>query len=141
MYGHKGIKLLEKTGVMFVLVIVCCVTNIGLNLIVVPRYGYFGAAVTTMVSHGLYPIMVYWVTRRYLEWIIPWRSVFNIVVAGAVASAGWWAARWVLEGRVHILLVLALALVFGMVVYIAALAVMRELRDYEKRLLTFKRSV
>lgn len=140
MYGHKGIKLLEKTRVMLVLVIICCVTNIGLNLIFVPRYGYFGAAVTTMASHALYPVMVYFVTRRYLEWIIPWRSVLNIMVAGAVASAGWWAARSILEGRVHILLVLAFALVFGMLVYVAVLAVMRELRDYEKRLITFKRS-
>jgi O-antigen/teichoic acid export membrane protein len=139
MYGHKGIKLLEKTRVMLFLVAICCATNIALNLIFVPKYGYMGAAVTTMVSHAIYPVMVYWVTKRYLKWIIPWRSMLNIVVSGAVASLGWWGMKWVLAGRVHILLVLAIALGVGMIVYVGALVLTREMKDYERRLITFKR--
>ncbi len=62
---------------MFGLVAICCVVNVLLNLIIVPRYGYHGAAVTTFASYLLYPVMVYCVTRRYLAWVIPWRSVLG----------------------------------------------------------------
>lgn len=139
MYGHKGIKLREKTGVMLLLVTICCVVNIILNLVFVPKYGYFAAAVTTMASHAMYPVMVYFVTKRYLAWVIPWRSIANIIVSGAVASGGWWGVKWLLMGKIHILLILAIALVVGMLIYLGALSVTRELRDYEKRLVFFRR--
>jgi O-antigen/teichoic acid export membrane protein len=139
MYGHKGIKLLEKTRIMLLLVSVCCVINIVLNFIFVPKYGYFAAAVTTMASHAVYPVLVYFVTKRYLAWVIPWRSVFNIVLAGAVASACWWGVGRVLSDRFHLLLILLIALGAGLVVYMGALAVTGELRDYERRLFAFKR--
>ncbi|UCH84073.1 MAG: lipopolysaccharide biosynthesis protein [Candidatus Latescibacterota bacterium] len=141
MYGHKGIKLLEKTRVMLVLVLTCCVVNIVLNVIVVPTYGYFGAAVTTMVSHSIYPVMVYFVTKRYLRWMIPWRSALNIGIAGLLASAGWWGVQWYLTGKLHVVLILAIGLVAGMTVYAGVLFLIGELRDYEKRLITFRRSV
>ncbi|UCG53167.1 MAG: polysaccharide biosynthesis C-terminal domain-containing protein, partial [Candidatus Latescibacterota bacterium] len=139
MYGHKGIKLLEKTRVMLFLVTICCAANIVLNLIFVPRYGYQGAAVTTLVSFGLYPVLVYFVTKRYLPWVIPWRSTFRIVFSVGLASAGWWGLRWALTGRVHVLLLLLISLAAGLIIYIGMLALTRELRDYEWRLIAMRR--
>ncbi len=139
MYGHKGIKLLEKTNVMFVLVSICCVVNVLLNFIFVPKYGYQGAAVNTFVSYALYPVMVYRVTRSYLEWKIPWRSIVNVAVAGLAAAAVWWGVKAALGGRVHVWIVLGVGLVVGTAAYAGALALVRELGESELRLLGLRR--
>ncbi len=135
MYGHKGIKLLEKTGLMFVMVFVTCVVNIGLNLVVVPSYGYQGAAVTTLVSFALYPLMVYFVAKSHLEWRIPWVSVLRIVIAGMGGALAWWGCKTLLVDRVHLMLVLAIGLPVGLAAYVASLVAVRELADFEKRLI------
>ncbi len=132
-YGHKGIKLLEKTRVTVALVSVCCVVNIVLNLILVPKYGYQGAAVSTLVGYALYPVLVYWIARRYLEWRIPWRSVFNITSAALVGSLVWWGSKSLLAERMNVVLLLGIALVLGSAAYLAALAVVGELGDRELR--------
>jgi len=133
MYGHKGLKLREKTGVMFGLVSVCCVVNFLLNLILVPKYGYNGAAVSTFVGYALYPVLVHRATRRYLAWSIPWRSVARIGAAGIGGSLAWWGCRAVLSGRFHTAVVLAASFVVGTAVYGAALILIGELRESERR--------
>jgi O-antigen/teichoic acid export membrane protein len=138
MYGHKGIKLLEKTRVMFVLVSICCVVNVVLNLIIVPRYGYQGAAVTTFISYALYPVMLYFVSRSYIAWVIPWRSVLNITLSGLAGALAGWGVKIGLAGKVHVLVVLTIGLVAGSVAYMGALAVVRELREHELRLIGLK---
>ncbi len=138
MYGHKGIKLLEKTRVMFVLVAICCIVNVVLNLIIVPRYGYQGAAFTTFVSFALYPIMLYGVTRRYIAWVIPWRSVFHITLAGLGGALAEWLVKIALTGKAHVVFVLAVGLVAGCAAYLVVLYVLRELRDHELRLVGLK---
>jgi O-antigen/teichoic acid export membrane protein len=135
MYGHKGIKLLEKTRLMLVMVTACCGVNIGLNLLVVPSYGYRGAAVTTLVSFALYPVMVYFVTKRYLEWAIPWWSIARIAAAGLAAAFAWWGCGALLGERVHALFVMLIGLPAGLMVYLGALAAIGELADFEKRLI------
>lgn len=138
-YGHEGLKLLEKTRVMFVLVAICCAVNLTLNFIFVPRYGYNGAAVTTLVSYALYPVMVYWVSRRGIEWMIPWRSVARVTAAGAAGTLAWWGVKAALAGRIHVALVLAIALPVGTLAYLAALVVLRELHESELRLVGIRR--
>ena len=133
MYGHKGLKIREKTGVMFALVSACCVVNFLLNLILVPKYGYNGAAVATFVGYALYPVLVHRAARRYLPWSIPWRSVIRIAVAGLVGSLAWWVCKSVLPGRFHMVVVLGVSLVVGSAAYAAALIVIGELRANERR--------
>ena len=138
MYGHKGIKLLEKTRVMFVLVTICCIVNIVLNLIIVPRYGYQGAAFTTFVSYALYPIMLYGVSRRYIAWVIPWRSVVNITLAGLGGALAGWGVKFALTGKAHVIFILGVGLVAGCVAYMGVLVAVRELREHEMRLIGLK---
>ena len=86
MYGHKGLELAERTRLMFLLVAVCALVNIILNLIFVPRYGYPAAAVTTLASNAVYPILVHLASRRLIPWRIPWAAMAQVSAAGVVAG-------------------------------------------------------
>jgi O-antigen/teichoic acid export membrane protein len=86
MYGHKGLELAERTRLMFGLVAVCALVNIVLNLIFVPRYGYPAAAVTTLASNAVYPVLVHVASRRLIPWRIPWAAMVQVSAAGGVAG-------------------------------------------------------
>ena len=116
------------------MVLVCALVNVGLNLLLVPPYGYFGAGIATMVSFALYPVLVYWVTRRYLPWLIPWRSIRNIVAASIAAGGFWWLVGPDLRTGFDWILFIGSA-AGGLAVYLLVLLLVGELRDYEKRFL------
>ncbi|MFQ5512390.1 MAG: polysaccharide biosynthesis C-terminal domain-containing protein, partial [Candidatus Krumholzibacteriia bacterium] len=121
MLGHKGLEILEKTGVMLRLVTVAAGVNIVLNFIVIPRYGYHGAAVTTLVSYLTYPVMVWWVSRQHIRWYVTRRTGVNLVVSGAAMTAAVYGARVLLAGRMPPVAAVVAAVVAGLLLYAGAL--------------------
>lgn len=85
MYGHKGLELSERTDILFVLAAIVAALNVALNFVFIPRYGYPAAAVTTLASALLYPVLVHWVSRRYVPWRIPWGTLVEASVAAGLA--------------------------------------------------------
>jgi O-antigen/teichoic acid export membrane protein len=132
MYGHKILKLVEQTRVLFGLLAVCAIANIALNFALVPAYGYWGAAIASLVSYGLYPVMVYFVAKRYLPWLIPWRSLARIGVASLVATGVWWVTRPAAISGLTDWVQIGGSGMAGAIAYVAALVVLGEVRAYEK---------
>jgi len=128
MIGHKGLEIAEKTRTLLLLVVVSAVLNIALNFVFIPRYGYNGAAFATFLSYLAYPVLVYWVTRRFIPWRIPWRSVMRIVAACAAVAGILVVVSRLLPQSVPRLLVLILAAAVGTPVYLAVLVWTKELR-------------
>ncbi len=127
MYGHKGLELLEKTLVMLMLVGVCAVTNIILNLIFVPKYGYFAAAVTTFISYLVYPILVHRISRAHIPWRIPWKAVGRIAIASAVTGSVVVVLRTYLVATIGPFASLVFGGIAALVVYFAVLWATREI--------------
>lgn len=138
MYGHKGLEIMEKTRIMLLLVMICAGVNVVLNLIFVPLYGYKGAAVTTLISYLLYPLLVYPTTKHYIKWQIPWRSVGNITISSLAIAGLLGALRFAFIGRMNIILALAISGGVASPVYLGLLYVMKEMRGYEVRYLKRK---
>ena len=126
MVGHKGLEILEKTGLMLRLVGIAAGLNIVLNLVVVPRYGYQGAAATTMISYLSYPVMVWFVTREGVRWSLARRSTVNLAVAGMVMMAVLVGSRLLLPDLPALALVAAGALA-GLLAYAGALILLKEI--------------
>jgi O-antigen/teichoic acid export membrane protein len=57
--------------------------NIGVNLLLVPRFGIRGAAMTTLLSYGVLAIAVAVMGRRIVRVDIPWK-MFSRAVCGAL---------------------------------------------------------
>jgi O-antigen/teichoic acid export membrane protein len=54
----------EKTGKMFLFTSISASLNIGLNFILIPRYGMYGAAIATSLSYVLQFIMIFSYTQK-----------------------------------------------------------------------------
>jgi len=130
MYGHKGLEIRGRTRTMLVYVLVCAATNVVLNLYFIPRYGYMGAAITTLISFFLYPVLVYFGTRREIAWHIPWKSMGKIGLAVLFSAGCVYALKCLITLTPHIVL-----LIIGAVVLVAIdgglLWVLKEIRPEE----------
>lgn len=127
MYGHKGLEILERTRTMLWMVIACALLNLGLNVIFVARYGYMGAAVTTLVSYALYPVLVYVVSKRYLAWRIRWGAAARTIMVGAVMAGAEVAVLRLLPDSEPLWRVIAAGLT-GLTVYVVGMRLAGEFR-------------
>jgi O-antigen/teichoic acid export membrane protein len=133
MIGHKGLEIAEKTRTMLLLVIVAAAANIALNFILIPKYGYNGAAFATCLSYTVYPVLAWWATRSLVPWRIPWGSALRIVVAAIVMGGASHAVVRFLPDSVPTLVALAAAALVGIALYLGTLLLIRELKPHELR--------
>lgn len=137
--AHKGLELSRKTWVMLGGVSLCAAVNLVLNFIFVPLFGYLSAAITTLISYLLYPLFAYQVTKRYLIWHFPWRSLWNTTVAaiamGIFLHLSWHLLQWSIWLK-------GVSLLLSLFLYGGTLYLIREIDRQELRALwgLFRRS-
>ncbi|GGB41705.1 lipopolysaccharide biosynthesis protein [Fictibacillus barbaricus] len=81
MYGHKGHEIKGKTKVMLFFVLLSGTVNILLNLVLIPKYGFIGAAIATLIAYLTYPVFIFISSRKIIKWNIPCKSTCNIMLA------------------------------------------------------------
>jgi O-antigen/teichoic acid export membrane protein len=84
---HYGLLFHRKTGRITMAIVIAGALNVILNLLFVPAYGYFAAAVTTLVCYGALLLLVIRFSRRLFVWNFPYRSLFNAAAASGVMGA------------------------------------------------------
>ncbi len=83
---HAGLLYHKRTQWITVSTIAAGLLNVVLNILFIPRYGYFAAAVTTLVSYVTLLLLTIRFSRRVFIWRFPWRSLFNASLACAVMA-------------------------------------------------------
>ncbi|MDD5718574.1 MAG: flippase [Candidatus Krumholzibacteria bacterium] len=69
-------------------------TNVTLNLLLIPRYGYYGASVATVICLAQSLALQFWVLRGTPEWLPPRRALLGPTAALLVS---WFAASALLH--------------------------------------------
>lgn len=90
-----GLGLHKKTKLIMANTLTAAASNLVLNLVLVPRFGYMAAAVNTIASYAILLGLTTFQSRRYMKFIIPWRQLLRI----AAASLGMGAAVLLVFGR------------------------------------------
>ncbi|MCD6162697.1 MAG: oligosaccharide flippase family protein [candidate division Zixibacteria bacterium] len=63
-YMQLGLLITKKTKYIAYIVIIIAAINMGLNFLLIPRIGIWGAAYSTVISYGLLCIFNYYVTQK-----------------------------------------------------------------------------
>lgn len=98
-FGVFGIGILAentivaagKTRLIAVATAVMALSNLLLNLILVPRWGIGGAVLATLVCHGGYTAMALVASQRLVPYSIPWRAGLHFAAAAAAMAL---LVRW-----------------------------------------------
>jgi O-antigen/teichoic acid export membrane protein len=127
-YVQKGLELKSNSKFIAVIAGISGLLNIVLNIILIPRIGYLGAAVSSLFAYVVYFLCSLFFVRNELPWKAPWPSVLNALFA----AVGMGLSIILIHQATHIyLLQLLLSLIGGSLVYIIVLAATKEIRPNE----------
>lgn len=121
-----GLDLTKKTGYAPFIIGASALVNLCLNLILIPRFQMLGAAVATVISYMLLPIIEYPIVRRLYPVPHEWGRLAKLFVV----SVGVYLVGVLLKtGHVWIDLAVgsALILVWGVILYLLGFFSQREL--------------
>jgi O-antigen/teichoic acid export membrane protein len=105
------------------------VVNVGLNLVLIPRYGYEVAAVTSLLGFVVVLLVVVPRSRKIFMWRFPIKSLARISLASAVMGVAITVMRGVTQLSAVMDLVVGVPL--GVMVVAAMLVVLKELSPRE----------
>ncbi|GMV32616.1 MAG: hypothetical protein DYG85_03145 [Chloroflexi bacterium CFX1] len=105
--------------------------NIGLNILLVPVYGYAVAAVTTLVGYSLLLILQAHASRKYLTWKLPLGTVLRVGGAALLMGVVLYGANMLDVGNTDLIPTLG-KIALGASVYAVALLAFGEITAEEK---------
>jgi len=124
----NGLSMHKKTLVTMQNVMMAAAFQVGMNLWLIPRFGYTAAAWNTLLSYLLLLTLAWWRSKPYMEWKLPVLDLARIVGASVIMAAVLIASfRW-FEPAIWLLFAEA---ALGLAVYLVALWALRGLRAEE----------
>ncbi len=121
---QSGLAYYKKTHLIMVSIVASGLLNLGLNVFLIPKYGYIAAAATTLVSYVFLVVMIVVMSRKYFVWKFPFRSLGNTVCASVVMIVAIYPISNSLTSSTLINLVAGICI--GVVVYFLMLFFLRE---------------
>ena len=119
----------KRTDLNMYCVLSAALLNIGLNLLLVPKYGYIAAAIATFISYAFMLGVVIFVSRRFFVWEFPFKSLGKVICASVVMGI----VVYHIGNRLtsSTLLNLILGIISGVIVYLLMLFLLREIKPTE----------
>jgi O-antigen/teichoic acid export membrane protein len=113
--------------------IIAAVVNLSLNLVLVPRFGFIAAGVTTLAGYASLLVLQAYASRPYLTWLFPFRTLRNTIIASACMGLTVWRV-YALSGNTDgvDVLYLFLSIVVAIPFYVVALWLLGEASEGEK---------
>jgi O-antigen/teichoic acid export membrane protein len=133
-----GLNFFKKTQFLMLSTILAALINLFLNFLFVPAYGYFAAAITTLISSLFLLLLMVFFSKRYFVWPFPFKTLLKVVAASLIMGA----AVYYLDCCLPEALALSLFLeVFaGIMVYCFLLFLFREI-DLSRAFNSFKQAL
>ena len=89
-----GANVAKKNRLIPVITLVASAVNVGLNFLLVPTYGMYAAAWTTVVGFGILAVLVYFISNRWYPIPYEWRRLITLAAATALTLGAGWAIGW-----------------------------------------------
>lgn len=125
-YINKGLELKKKTRILSFIVSVAAASNILLNLVLIPQYGFYGAGAATGVAYLIYFIVSICISRRYLKCRIPLKSTINFSFSSLIMGMSLLLFKGYLNESITSLILLT---TLGVIVYTTSIFLSGEIKS------------
>lgn len=138
---NDGLLLYKKTNLIAFSIVSSGLLNLALNFLFIPRYGYFAASITTLISYAFLLFLMIIFSRRLFIWKFPFKSLVKVTCASGIMGIMVYSLGNSLASSVLINLILSICA--GVAVYFLALILLREFspeeiqtfRDFKQKVL------
>jgi O-antigen/teichoic acid export membrane protein len=76
-----GLLIGKETRRIGINQIIAALVNLGLNLVLVPRFGFIAAGITTLVGYAVLLALQAHASHPHLTWLFPFKTLRNVVIA------------------------------------------------------------
>lgn len=129
-----GISIRKKAYRIGANQIIAASAHIGLQLLLVPRFGYVAAAVSTLIGYSVLLVLQTLASRPHLTWRFPFKTLRNVMAASAVMGLVAWGIYGLPgTGNRASLVYLLLSIFAAVLAYAVCLWFLGEAKDEEKR--------
>jgi O-antigen/teichoic acid export membrane protein len=98
--SYTGLNIVKKTKIIAFLIIAAALLNVLMNMLFIPKWGFYGAAAATTLSQFIFFVFVYYFAQRH--YAIPYeikKLVLMILIGIAIYAAGYFTNPWPLFWR------------------------------------------
>jgi O-antigen/teichoic acid export membrane protein len=78
--------------------IIAAAIHIGLQLLLVPRFGYVASAICSLIGYTALLLLLVWAARAHLSWRFPFTTLRNVIAASAVMGLAAWGVYGMSKG-------------------------------------------
>jgi O-antigen/teichoic acid export membrane protein len=122
--------LVKRTKVIGATWILCALINLGLNILVVPRIGILGAAISTLISYALALGITVYYSLKEIRFNIEWSFILKSLIASIIMSL----VVWKMDSAAVSNVILTVSV--GIIVYAAALVLFKGFKRGEWQFVT-----
>lgn len=127
---QAGFLFYKKTSFITIAIVASGLLNLFLNFLFIPRYGYFAAAITTLISYAFLLFLMIMLSRRIFVWKFPLKSLVKLTCASAIMGM---VVYFVGNGlALSTLISLIFSVLLGGFIYFVLLFLFREFQANEK---------
>ena len=85
-----GIAIKKQAHLLAGTQIIAAATHIGLQLLLVPRFGYIAAAISTLIGYTVLLVLQTLGSRSHLAWKFPFKTLRNTLIASSIMGLVAW---------------------------------------------------
>lgn len=119
------LEFMKKTGKISRNIFISCLINVGLNYLLIPKYGYKIAAYTTMFSYFILFLVTFFSIKQYKIWIIPIKNIICPFICLLIVFFMYYIINMLISKYIFLfLLKLIILLILGLVFFQKPLALL-----------------
>jgi len=119
----------KRTNLIMFCNLICATLNLGLNFLLIPKYGYIAAAITTFIAFAVGLFIIIIMSKHFLVWQFPFKSLGKTAIASGVMGIAVYHLSNSLTASNLINLIVGICL--GVIVYFVMLLLLHEFRSEE----------
>lgn len=81
---NSGLFIRKKTHLMTIIMIGACFLNVGINIVLIPRFGIIGAAQATLISYIFYTVIITYYAFKEFRFRIDFAHILLYLAIGSV---------------------------------------------------------
>ena len=102
------------------------VTNLILNICLIPSMGAYGAAIATVIAESVITILYIYYARKFLPARLIAKLYWKKIIAGIIMLISCFAYEFTMSGRINTYLILGSEIILGAIIYIIVLAIFKD---------------
>ncbi len=83
-FVNIGLTLKNKTRYYIIPTFVAALVNIGLNFILIRKFGFIGTAYSALISQLINTILIAWLANRFMPIGFEWKKIFTVLILAIV---------------------------------------------------------